>query len=426
MVSYKKIFIVFLLITVFFSISVNFSFAQRELEVPIPGMAKKPLLPEYIVGIYNFALMIIGIVVFGALLYGGFRYLTSAGKPAAISDAKDQIFSAILGLIILFSSYIILTTINPELTIIGEPGKEIIGAMPEAEIIIYENLNYEGESYRIREDIDNLAGIGWGDKISSLKFPFKGIIIDAYKDPGYSGDVCRLSENADNIETTCGSGWNDQISSIKFIKREPFLTWAVNTEVYSHVHRAFWCPTDGGQSTLKGISPGWTRPETKVFVNTHEFPHGYSGGFGDARLWVNDAYVKINDFPTLETKIGCAVPNWWVLGAHIDFYKDYLFIKEIKTSNIETGSYLHTGFSCPTSGGGSQVKIDPKWASKETKVFVNVHEREHGQSATFGDARLWVNDAYVRGDDNTLRVRIGCAGFTGNISVNVDYLLIKE
>ena len=48
--------------------------------------------------------MIIGIVVLGALIYGGFRYLTSAGKPAAMADAKDQIFSAFLGLIILFSA----------------------------------------------------------------------------------------------------------------------------------------------------------------------------------------------------------------------------------------------------------------------------------------------------------------------------------
>jgi len=87
--------------------------ACRHLEVPIPGLTSTclPALPDYIVAIYNFALMIIGIICFGALLYGGFRYLISAGNPTVMADARDQIFSAILGLIILFSSYLILTTI---------------------------------------------------------------------------------------------------------------------------------------------------------------------------------------------------------------------------------------------------------------------------------------------------------------------------
>lgn len=136
MVSYKKILIVFLLMVSLLAILFDFSFAaERELEVPIPGLETDtlPALPDYIVAIFNFSLMIIGLIVFGALIYGGFRYLTSAGKPAAMADAKDQIFSALLGLIILFSSYLILTTINPELVILSEPDKPLIGPMPGIE-----------------------------------------------------------------------------------------------------------------------------------------------------------------------------------------------------------------------------------------------------------------------------------------------------
>lgn len=136
MASYKKISIVFLLMIFLSSVLVDFSFAaERELEVPIPGLETTtlPVLPDYIAAIYNFALMIIGLVCFGALIYGGIRYLTSAGKPAAMSDAKDQIFSALLGLIILFSSYLILTTINPELVILGESPKEILKCTKNAD-----------------------------------------------------------------------------------------------------------------------------------------------------------------------------------------------------------------------------------------------------------------------------------------------------
>jgi hypothetical protein len=120
MANYKKIFIIFLFVILLIFPLVVLG-ACRQLEVPIPGLETTclPALPDYIVAIFNFALMIIGIVCFGALIYGGFRYLTSAGKPAAIADAKDQIFSALLGLIILLSSWLILNTINPELVILN-------------------------------------------------------------------------------------------------------------------------------------------------------------------------------------------------------------------------------------------------------------------------------------------------------------------
>jgi hypothetical protein len=134
MIKRKEILISFLFIILLVLPLIAFSQdeeACRHLEVPIPGLTSTclPALPDYIVAIYNFALMIIGIICFGALLYGGLRYLTSVGKPAAISDAKDQIFSALLGLIILFSSYLILKTINPELVILSQAPPETKGCI---------------------------------------------------------------------------------------------------------------------------------------------------------------------------------------------------------------------------------------------------------------------------------------------------------
>jgi hypothetical protein len=132
MIKRKEILISFLFIILLVLPLIAFSQdeeACRHLEVPIPGLTSTclPALPDYIVAIYNFALMIIGIICFGALLYGGLRYLTSVGKPAAISDARDQIFSALLGLIILFSAYLILRTINPELVILYQEPPQTFG-----------------------------------------------------------------------------------------------------------------------------------------------------------------------------------------------------------------------------------------------------------------------------------------------------------
>ena len=120
----KKIFL-FLLIVFFLSASFLFIFAQRELEVQYPTVpgtvtpttVEGTQLPDYVKYIFNFAIIIAGVVAFGVIVWGGVRWLTSAGDPAKLKDAKEQVFAAFLGLIILFSSYLILTTINPQLVI---------------------------------------------------------------------------------------------------------------------------------------------------------------------------------------------------------------------------------------------------------------------------------------------------------------------
>lgn len=97
--------------------------AQRPLEVeypPAPGISERPTsadtdIPVYVKYIFNFSLWITGFIALGALFYGGFRYLTSVGSPTALTDARNQILAALTGLLILASSWLILTAINPEL-----------------------------------------------------------------------------------------------------------------------------------------------------------------------------------------------------------------------------------------------------------------------------------------------------------------------
>lgn len=72
-------------------------------------------LPELIKYIYLFAMGISGAVALTSMLIGAIRYISAAGNPSKMSDARDQIFSALLGVVILLSSYLILNTINPDL-----------------------------------------------------------------------------------------------------------------------------------------------------------------------------------------------------------------------------------------------------------------------------------------------------------------------
>lgn len=106
---------------------------EKALEITypqIPGVSTPKTvssgLPEYIDYIFRFAVVIIGIIVLGVLIYNGFQYLTSAGNSEKLSDAKKGITSALLGAVILFSTYLIFNTINPQLTILELPDPDLI------------------------------------------------------------------------------------------------------------------------------------------------------------------------------------------------------------------------------------------------------------------------------------------------------------
>src|SRR5665213_1497883 len=67
----------------------------------------------WVASFYNFALIISGILAFGAIVFGGFKYATSAGNPTGQSEGRAWIWSALLGLLLLGAAYLILQTINP-------------------------------------------------------------------------------------------------------------------------------------------------------------------------------------------------------------------------------------------------------------------------------------------------------------------------
>ncbi|MBU1988016.1 MAG: M23 family metallopeptidase [Nanoarchaeota archaeon] len=81
-------------------------------------------LPLYVKYLYHLFLTISGLIAFGAIVYGGFNYLIAGVSPERTTIAREQITGGILGLIILLSSYLILTTINPQLVIFSMPGLE--------------------------------------------------------------------------------------------------------------------------------------------------------------------------------------------------------------------------------------------------------------------------------------------------------------
>lgn len=70
---------------------------------------------ECVSDIYQWSLAVVGIVAFVQIIYAGFLYLTAAGNTSKTGQARSKIGNAVLGIVLLFSSYLILRTINPDL-----------------------------------------------------------------------------------------------------------------------------------------------------------------------------------------------------------------------------------------------------------------------------------------------------------------------
>lgn len=158
--KHQKI-IVFLFLLFFFLISAGFVFAQ-EVEYPkVPGVPTPTVkggLPNYVKYIYNFAIVFVGLIALGVLIWSGIQYLTSAGKPDVLTSAKNRIKSALFGILLLLFSYLILITINPQLVIFHLPGpKEIPPAkLPTTPISPLVTTDLLGRIKRMAEAIEKI------------------------------------------------------------------------------------------------------------------------------------------------------------------------------------------------------------------------------------------------------------------------------
>lgn len=73
--------------------------------------ANNPQLEPLIVQIVNFLLGFVGLLAFLMLVYGGFRYLTSAGNAEAAKKGTQTIMYAVIGVVVIALSYAAVNTL---------------------------------------------------------------------------------------------------------------------------------------------------------------------------------------------------------------------------------------------------------------------------------------------------------------------------
>jgi hypothetical protein len=102
-----------------FSILPIAAVAQTKISAAIPGTVVASTTNTapgaFIANFYQFALMIGGILAFGVIVFGGIKYMASAGNPSGQTEGKEWIWGALTGLLLLAGAYLVLHTINPQL-----------------------------------------------------------------------------------------------------------------------------------------------------------------------------------------------------------------------------------------------------------------------------------------------------------------------
>ena len=147
---------------------------------------RAPQLHHFIEYLYGWGIGIGGFFVFAMLVYGGIEYMTAAGNPGKTKEAMKRITSAATGLVLLLASFLILNTINPQLTQLTDVTEEVqemkmrlqgldpkdLGEPPCAFVAFFPEENYGGEPDIVEIGERNVSDIRsslGGENIQSVK-----------------------------------------------------------------------------------------------------------------------------------------------------------------------------------------------------------------------------------------------------------------
>jgi hypothetical protein len=101
-------------------------------DIPCPGNLCAPIpvdanpVAAYIARFYQIAIAVAGVLAVGIIMAGSLFYTFSGGSTDRQREGKEMIVSAFWGIALLFGSYLILNTINPELITLDLRQREMV------------------------------------------------------------------------------------------------------------------------------------------------------------------------------------------------------------------------------------------------------------------------------------------------------------
>jgi hypothetical protein len=126
---FKKNIFGFVLILVFLGLA-GVAVAQIAVEGNYPdvvniSITKASPLGEIVKYFVGWALIVAGVVALLSLIAAGFLYLTAAGDPGQATTARTRITNSAIGVVILFSSFIVFKVIDPKINIVNIETKPV-------------------------------------------------------------------------------------------------------------------------------------------------------------------------------------------------------------------------------------------------------------------------------------------------------------
>jgi hypothetical protein len=94
----------------------SLQFSAPPSEVDSEGNIYISWIGEYLKALYNFSVVVVSIIAVVMIIMMGIKIITSGGGPAK-GEAYKRIMQAVIGLFIAWGSYVILFSINPDLTV---------------------------------------------------------------------------------------------------------------------------------------------------------------------------------------------------------------------------------------------------------------------------------------------------------------------
>jgi len=162
----------------------------------------------YIKVIYQWLLGSASVFAVVMIIVGGIQYMVAGGSPAGVKQAKERMFNALIGIVILFGAYTILATVNPQLLSLRMP------ALPKVKPILTPGSvntceSYEAADYTVKVGSSSFhtGGHECGKKGTITKGPsgetLSGDDTCYYTACSKKGTICRI--NAEEETGACHS-----------------------------------------------------------------------------------------------------------------------------------------------------------------------------------------------------------------------------
>ena len=126
-----------------------------------------PILLKYI---FDYGTFLGFMAAVYSLAYAGFLYLRAGAQPEVLSQAKDRIWGTVSGILILLMTYLIITTINPQLAFFKAPELQPIPPVAVDKspgVYLFQSTDCSGQAFSSTSNINNF-GPDMGNKINSV------------------------------------------------------------------------------------------------------------------------------------------------------------------------------------------------------------------------------------------------------------------